>query len=75
MNSRGGTDQGSWTPTNSVATSNHLSGTAFDYNWSDHPMGAANAGWNGSTIIKGDQVPAVRELLAWYEQMVFWGND
>jgi putative chitinase len=75
MNARGGSDEGGWTPTNSVATSNHLSGSAFDYNWSDHPMGNANAGWNGSVLIKGDQVPAVRELLAWYEGMVFWGND
>ena len=30
QNSRGGTDEGGWTPTNSVATSNHLSGTAMD---------------------------------------------
>jgi hypothetical protein len=29
-NSRGGTDEGGWTPTNSVATSNHLGGTAMD---------------------------------------------
>jgi hypothetical protein len=30
QNSRGGTDEGGWTPTNSVATSNHLSGSAVD---------------------------------------------
>lgn len=74
-NSRGYTDEGGWTPTNSVPTSNHLGGTAFDYNWTDHPMGNANAGWDGSDLIPGDQVPAVRELLKWYEGMVFWGND
>jgi len=78
-NSRGGTDEGGWTGTNSVPTSNHLGGTAFDYNWSDHPLGYAapdpRAGWNGSTIIKGDQTPYVRELLDYYEGMVYWGND
>ena len=26
-------DMGGWTATNSVATSNHLGGTAMDYNW------------------------------------------
>ena len=74
-NSRGGTDEGGWTPTNSVATSNHLGGTAFDYNWSDHPMGNEYAGWNWSEIIGGNEVPAVRELLDYYEGNVFWGND
>lgn len=74
-NARGYTDEGGWTPTNSVATSNHLGGTAMDLNWEDHPMGNADAGWGGSDIIPGNQVPAVRELLKWYEGMIFWGND
>ena len=74
-NSAGINDEGGWTPTNSVASSNHLSGTAFDYNWSDHPMGVALAGWHGSDIIPGEQEPAVRALLSWYENTVFWGND
>ena len=75
MNARGITDEGSWTPNNSVRTSNHNGATAFDYNWNDHPLGVKDGGWNGSTLIPGDQVPALRELLAWYEGMVFWGND
>ncbi|AGK87940.1 endolysin [Mycobacterium phage Severus] len=79
MNARGATDEGSWTDNNSVYTSNHKGATAFDYNWSDHPMGNANAGWNGSVLIAGDQVPAVRELLRFYTyrgiQLVWWGND
>lgn len=74
-NSRGYADEGGWTPTNSVATSNHLGGTAMDLNWSDHPLGVKDGGWGGSDIIPGNQVPAVRELLAWYEGMIFWGND
>lgn len=78
-NSRGGTDEGGWTPTNSVATSNHLNGTAMDLNWDDHPMGNALAGWGGSEIINGPEEPAVRKLLAFYTfegiQLIFWGND
>lgn len=82
-NSRGGSDEGGWTGTNSVPTSNHLGGTAFDYNWSDHPMGPEagdpRAGWKGSSIIPGDQVPAVRDLLSFFTykgvQLVWWGND
>jgi predicted chitinase len=75
MNLKGIGDEGSWTENNSVFTSNHKGATAFDYNWSDHAYGTVNAGWNGSVLIKGSQVPAVRELLAFYEGMVFWGND
>ncbi|AIW02905.1 endolysin [Mycobacterium phage Malec] len=83
MNSRGATDEGSWTDNNSVYTSNHKGASAFDYNWDDHPMGPAapdpRAGWNGSVLIDGDQTPAVRELLSFYTykgiQLVWWGND
>lgn len=75
----GQNDWGGWTPTNSVATSNHLGGTAVDFNWNDHPMGPEaedpTAGWQGSTLIDGDEVPAVRALLAFYEGMVYWGDD
>jgi predicted chitinase len=75
----GANDWGGWTATNSVATSNHLGGTAVDFNWDDHPMGPAAedpaAGWQGSSLIPGDEVPAVRDLLNWYEGMVFWGAD
>jgi predicted chitinase len=75
-NSRGGSDEGGWTATNSVPTSNHLGGTAFDYNWSDHPMGIALDGWWGSDIRPNQpQEPFVRELLEYYEGTVFWGND
>lgn len=62
-------DSACWTPTNSVATSNHLSGTAIDLNWNDHPMGAAYRGYTP------DETAAVRDMLAFYEDTVFWGND
>lgn len=84
MNSRGITDEGSWTPSNSVPTSNHNAAAAADWNWEDHPMGPAApdpaAGWNGSVLIAGDQTPAVYELLRYYTteaglQLVWWGND
>ena len=74
-NAKGGTDEGGWTPTNSVATSNHLNGTAVDYNWSDHPMGpvAINAGWNNT------EIAVIREILGFYTwqgiQLVWWAAD
>lgn len=72
-NARGATDEGGWTPTNSVATSNHLSATAMDLNWSDHPMGKAYDGYTP------DEINALRELLSYYTfggvQLVWWGND
>lgn len=79
-NGWGTVDEGGWTPTNSVPTSNHLGGTAFDYNWNDHPMGpqvpSEEAGWQGSEITGGTpEESRVRELLAYYENTVFWGND
>lgn len=68
-NARGGTDEGGWTPTNSVATSNHLSGTAMDLNWSDHPFRVSYAGFDQAKIAR------MRELLAFYEGCIFWGQD
>lgn len=68
-NARGYADEGGWTPTNSVATSNHLGGTAMDLNWSDHPMGIAYDGFTKA------EIAAVRQLLAFYEDLIFWGND
>jgi putative chitinase len=62
-------DSACWTPTNSVASSNHLSGTACDLNWDSHPFRIENAGLNQS------QIATVREMLDFYEDTVFWGND
>lgn len=78
-NSAGYGDEGSWTNGNSVGTSNHLGATAFDYNWTDHPMGNALAGWGGSEIIDGPEEPEIRRILKFYTykgiQLVWWGND
>lgn len=62
-------DSASWTPTNSVSTSNHLSGTAFDYNWESHPFQVPNAGWNTA------QLATIKEIQDFYEGTVFFGND
>jgi hypothetical protein len=64
----GGTDEGGWTPTNSVATSNHLGGTAMDLNWNDHPFHVKHT-------FSPDQMDTIRELLAYYEDNIFWGGD
>ena len=62
-------DSACWTPTNSVGTSNHLSGSGCDLNWNSHPFRVWNAGFNG------DQIETIREILDFYEDTVFWGND
>lgn len=62
-------DSAAYTPTNSVATSNHLNGTAMDLNWNSHPFQVLNAGFSGA------QIATIRELLDFYEGTVFWGND
>lgn len=62
-------DSACWTATNSVASSNHLSGTAMDLNWNSHPFQIANAGFDAAKIAR------VRELIDFYEGTVFWGND
>lgn len=83
-NGRGSQDEGGWTGTNSVPTSNHLGGTAFDYNWEDHPMGPKvpdpAAGWQGSAITGWlPEEPFVRKLLEYFTykglQLVWWAND
>jgi len=62
-------DSACWTATNSVGTSNHLSGTACDLNWNSHPFQVLNAGFSAT------QIATIREMLAFYEKTVWWGND
>lgn len=62
-------DSASWTPGNSVPTSNHLSGTAMDLNWNSHPFQILNAGFSAA------QIATIKEIQAFYEGTVFWGND
>jgi len=66
-------DSASYTPTNSVATSNHLNGTAMDLNWNSHPFRVDYAGFDPPKIQR------MRELLAFYKfeglQIMFWAQD
>ena len=60
-------DCASWTPDNSVATSNHPGGTALDIRWNSHPFqkrGSFNAA----------QLRTIQELLDFYEGTVFWAG-
>jgi hypothetical protein len=62
-------DSACWTATNSVATSNHLGGTAMDLNWNSHPFRILNAGFDSG------EIGTVRQLLDFYEDTIWWGND
>lgn len=62
-------DSACWTATNSVGTSNHLSGTAMDLNWDGHVFKVPDAGFNQA------QIKTCRDLLDFFEGMIFWGND
>lgn len=62
-------DSAGWTPTNAVATSNHLNGTAMDLNWDSHPFQVLNAGFDAAKI------GTIRQLLDFYEDTIWWGND
>lgn len=66
---RGFTDEGSFTWTNDVGTSNHLSGTAADLNWSDH---AFYSNYGGFT---NPEIAACREGLRLFEGTIWWGQD
>lgn len=61
-------DSACWTPTNSVGTSNHLSGSGCDFNWSGHPFRVRGT-------FRDDQMATIRELLEFYEDTIFWGGD
>jgi hypothetical protein len=60
-------DSAGYTPTNSVPTSNHLNGTAMDLNWDSHAFHVSGT--------FGGKLLALRELLAFYKGVIFWGGD
>ena len=60
-------DTACFTRENSVRTSNHRSGTAIDIDWDSHAFHVKGT--------FGGKLPALRELLDWYEGTVFWGGD
>lgn len=61
-------DSGGFTPTNSVATSNHLNGTAMDLDWEGHPFHVQGT-------FTAERMVTLREMLAFYEDTIFWAGD
>lgn len=61
-------DSAAYTETNSVATSNHLNGTAMDLNWRSHPFHVKGTFTSG-------QMRVIREMQDFYEGHVFWAGD
>lgn len=66
---RGYADEGSFTWTNSVGSSNHLSGTAMDLNWSEHAFQVSYSGFTQAEIAR------VRQGLALFFGCIWWGQD
>jgi hypothetical protein len=61
-------DCGGWTATNSVATSNHLGGTAMDLCWNSHPFQVRGT-------FTAAQRATIDELLDFYEDTIYWGGN
>ena len=73
MNARGGTDEGGWTPTNSVWNSNHLGGTAVDLNWSEHHFKISLSGFSPAEVA---ELPKLLEFYTYKGlKLIFWGED
>ncbi len=66
---RGYSDEGSWTNTNDVGNSNHLSGTAADLNWSEHAFYVSYSGFSGTEIAN------CRRGLELFRSCIWWGQD
>lgn len=67
-------DSACWTATNSVATSNHLSGTGMDLNWNGPDGRTFRLGITKERAYPGDKARKLDELLSFYEGMVFCGG-
>ncbi|MCC8930831.1 peptidoglycan-binding protein [Rhodococcus sp. I2R] len=63
----GARDEGGWTPTNSVRTSNHVSGTAIDLNWNKYPFRVYR-------MARG-MVTEVKALQRDFRGLIDWGRD
>ncbi|MGA5467187.1 hypothetical protein [Mycobacterium sp. NPDC050041] len=68
-------DSACWTATNSVATSNHLSGTGMDLNWNGPDGRTFRLGITKERAYPGDKARKLDELLAFYEGMIFCGGE
>ena len=61
-------DSASYTPTNSVSTSNHLNGTAEDLDWDNHPFQVVGT-------VTPDQRATIEDMITFYEGWMFWAGD
>lgn len=68
-------DSACWTPTNSVGTSNHLSGTGMDLNWEGPDRKRFRLGITKEQAYPGPKAQALDELIAFYEGMIFCGGN
>lgn len=68
-------DSACWTATNSVATSNHLSGTGMDLNWNGPDGKTFRLGISKERAYPGDKARKLDELLEFYEGMIFCGGE
>lgn len=68
-------DSACWTPTNSVGTSNHLSGTGMDLNWQGADGNTFRLGISKERAYPGDKARKLDELLDFYEGMIFCGGE
>lgn len=63
----GASDEGGYTETNSVYTSNHKSGTAIDLNWNKYPF--------RRYTMPQERVQRVKQLQAGFRGLIDWGRD
>lgn len=68
-------DSACWTATNSVGTSNHLSGTGMDLNWNGPDGRTFRLGISKEQAYPGPKAKALDDLIAFYEGMVFCGGN
>lgn len=68
-------DSACWTATNSVSTSNHLSGTGMDLNWNGPDGRTFRLGIPKERAYPGDKARKLDELIEFYEGMIFCGGN
>jgi predicted chitinase len=68
-------DSACWTATNSVGSSNHLSGTGMDLNWNGPDGKTFRLGISKERAYPGPKARALDELLDFYEGMIFCGGE
>lgn len=68
-------DSACYTPTNSVSTSNHLNATGMDLNWNGADGKTFRLGISEAAAYPGDRARNLRELLGFYEDLIFCGGN